>query len=132
MSDNNSNNEEQSLSDIILEDEQPSMTISDKPTKPPITKRTVRIKKLDLKSWHGKTGKEDFSRPKTITALVDGSTGKYKTGLTEAEEKYYSNLLGAELNSNFSINEPHPFWDTAAGRFRLTNGTTVLNLDNPR
>lgn len=95
-------------------------------------RRIVTIKKIDSKKWHGKKGKEDFSRPKTITALVDGSTGRYRTGLNNEETKKYGEALGINLSDFFNINKPHEFWDSPAGKVRLENGTTTLNLDNPR
>lgn len=94
--------------------------------------KIVTVKKLTKENWHGKTGKEDFSRPRTITALVDGSTGKYKTGLTDEEAIEYGKLLGVSLSNIFNINKPHEFFDSPAGKVRLESATTTLNLNNPR
>ena len=47
----------------------------------------VEVRHIESKRWHNKTGQESFTRPKKIQALVDGSTMKYATGLTDQDKK---------------------------------------------
>ena len=106
----------------------------------------VEVRPIERKNWHGKTGKESFTRPKVIRALVDSRTGQYATGLdyqtrtfadpdgsktklTEAE--YYGKILKADLSAQFT-GEPHEFWDTKQGEVTLENNTMILDTDIPR
>lgn len=95
-------------------------------------KKVIRIKPLDLPKWHGKKGKESFSRPRVIEALFDPTTGKYATGLTEEEEKKLGEILNVDLSSYYNHDNPHPFWALSkASRLELPNHTLILRLDNP-
>lgn len=105
----------------------------------------VEIKPIEVKRWHGKTGKESFTRPKKIQALIDPETMQYCTGLDNTsktytnpkdenekltELEYYGQLIGQDLNP-LVTNEPHPFWDSSMGVVKLENNTIFLNTDNP-
>lgn len=105
----------------------------------------VEIKPIEVKKWHGKTGNENFTRPKKIQALIDPDTMQYKTGLDNVnktyvnpknneemmtELEYYSQLIGKDL-SPLAGNQPHEFWDSSMGVVKLENNTIFLNTDNP-
>lgn len=91
----------------------------------------IQVKPVDAKKWHGKTGNESFTRPKIIQAFVDAETTMYKTGLTEEEEKKYGELLKVDLSKQFSLDTPHPFWDSKTAEIRLENRTQFFNDNNP-
>lgn len=87
----------------------------------------VFIKPLARDKWHGKTGKDDFSRPKVIEVLVDRETGRYATGLTEEEAKSYGTRMGVDLSDLFVPGEAHPYWSTKAAMISLPNHTIILD-----
>ncbi len=89
----------------------------------------VEIRPLPIKKWHGKTGKESFTQPKDIEALVNEDR-KYETGLTDAEAEQYGKLLGADLSDLFT-GEAHPTWSDKAFWVRLPNATLILDTDKP-
>ena len=104
----------------------------------------VEIKPIELKRWHGKTGKDSFTRAKKIQALIDPETMQYKTGLdnmaktythpkTEeqvTELEYYGAIIGKDL-SPLASDKPHEFWDSNLAVVKLENNTIFLNTDNP-
>jgi len=91
----------------------------------------VEVRPLPLKKWHGKSGKEDFTRPKTIEALYNSESQKYSTGLTEEEQKKYEKLTGFDLSDRYNPEIPHPFWSTAAAMVKLPNSTTIFDTAKP-
>jgi hypothetical protein len=91
----------------------------------------IQVKPIEIKKWHGKTGKESFTRTKIIQALVDPNSMTYCTGLTLEEEKKYSELLKVDLSKQFNIDSPHPFWDSKTAEIRLENRTQILDTNNP-
>ena len=104
----------------------------------------VEIKPIELKRWHGKIGKDSFTRAKKIQALIDPETMQYKTGLdnmnktythpkTEeqvTELEYYGAIIGKDL-SPLANDKPHEFWDSNLAVVKLENNTIFLNTDNP-
>lgn len=92
----------------------------------------IEVRPLDRKQWHGKKGKENFSRPKAIEALYDDETGMYATGLTPEEEiKYSKRLGGVDLSKAFNPSEPHPYFSTKAATIVLPNHTVIFDTDKP-
>lgn len=112
----------------------------------------IEVRPISKKTWHGKTGKESFSRPKKIQALVDARTRQYATGLDNekkvykqdpmtkqdldksqwmTEEQYYSKLLKADLSPQFTEDVPHPFWDSSTPVIKLENKTMIFDETNP-
>ncbi len=112
----------------------------------------VEVRPISREKWHGKTGKESFTRPKKLQALVDGITRRYATGLDEEKRKYktdpitreplaegsylteveyYSKLLKADLSSQFIEGVPHPFWDSSAAVIKLENNTMIFDDEVP-
>jgi len=106
----------------------------------------IIIKPIKREKWHGKSGKESFTRPSLLNALVDSEKMEYCTGLnyqdktfkdldnpdvmiTEAE--YYSKLLKQDLSNRFNPNIPHPFWDSRTATVKLENNTMIFNTSNP-
>lgn len=96
-------------------------------TKAP-AKVIVLVKPVPTKKWHGKDGKDSFSRPQSFDVLYDSSTGGYATGLTEEEEREYGKKMGVDLSNKFHQEEPHDYWGTTAARIKLPNHTMAFNL----
>lgn len=108
--------------------------------------KTVQLRPIDTPKWHNKKGAESFTRAKVISALVDGDSMTYATGLeyikkdyidpadgktklTEAE--YYGKALKADLSNQFNLDTPHPFWDSKMAKVKLENRTQFFSHDNP-
>lgn len=91
----------------------------------------VEVRPLEIKKWHGKTGKESFSQPKTIEVLYDSNTGKLATGLTEEEAEKYGKILGLDLSDTFLPHAPHPYWSLKAAEIRLLNSTMIFDTSKP-
>ncbi len=106
----------------------------------------VEVRPLNIPKWHGHTGKESFTRPKTLNVLVDSETRQYATGLnyvdktfsnpdnpkekmTEAE--YYGKILKADLSPQYFEEITHPFWDSKTPKIKLENKTMFFDSDNP-
>ena len=106
----------------------------------------VEVKPIEIKKWHGKTGKDSYTVPKVLRALVDGDTRQYATGLdyinkefkdpdnakvqlTEAE--YYAKLLKVDLSPQFIEGQQHPFWDSQGMKIKLENNTMYFDTENP-
>lgn len=91
----------------------------------------VEVRPIPEKTWHGKTGAESFKQPYVTECLYDPALGAYATGLTEEERVKYEKLLGVDLSSTFSMNEPHPYWSTAPAKIKLPNQTSIFNDEKP-
>lgn len=90
----------------------------------------VEVRPLPTKRWHEKEGKDSFSQPVTLEVLPD-LNGGWATGLTDEEEEVYSKKLGANLSKQLSVNEPHPYFSSAAAEIKLPNHTITFDTDNP-
>lgn len=88
----------------------------------------VEVRPLEVKKWHGKKDKENFSRPKAIEVLYDETTGRYATGLTKEEAAEYGEKLSVDLSDTFN-GEAHPYWSTKTSWVILPNHTILLNPD---
>lgn len=87
----------------------------------------VLVKPLPIKKWHGKTGEDSFTQPKTIEVLFDPKTGRYATGLTEEQQKEYSERMKVDLTDTYIYETPHPYYSSKAGSIKLADETTVFN-----
>jgi len=92
----------------------------------------VEVRPLPLKKWHGKEGKDDFSQGIIIDILVDPTTRKYATGLTEEDVKMLSQKLkNIDLSDTYVQGKPHPYWSSKASKIRLPNKTIVIDTSDP-
>lgn len=91
----------------------------------------VQVKPIERNRWHGKSSKEYPNRPIKISAFVDPSTGRYATGLTEADRSRLEALTGLDLSDIYIANRPHPFWSSKMGQVVLEDATTIFNTKNP-
>lgn len=91
----------------------------------------VQVKPIKRDRWHGKSGKESFSRPVKIDASVDPSTGKYAVKLTDEELEKLATQTKYDLSLEFIAGVIHPFWGTQLGRVKLEHGTNIFNTTQP-
>jgi hypothetical protein len=91
----------------------------------------VEVRPIESKRWHNKTGQESFTRPKKIQALVDGSTMRYATGLSDADIKELNKKgVSYDLSAHYNSEAPHPFWDSGMAIIKLENNTMFFDSDN--
>ena len=91
----------------------------------------VEIRPIEMKKWHGKTGKDSFTQEHSSQVLYNAQTGRYDTGLTEEEIKQYGALMGVDLNDTFNPNQPHPYWSTKTAHLKFPNSTLILDISKP-
>lgn len=91
----------------------------------------VTVKPLPKETWHGKEGKESFTRPKKVEVLYSIEEGGYATGLTEDDEIKYGKILGVRLDNKFDLEEAHPYWGSKAGVITLPNHTVIFDTEKP-
>lgn len=91
----------------------------------------VSVKPIEEAKWHGKSGKENFSRPKTYEVLYDEATGKYATGLTEDERLEFEAKMGVNLSDIYVQDQAHPYWSSKAAFIVLPNHTKIFDTRKP-
>lgn len=93
----------------------------------------IEVRPIPRKTWHGKTGKEDFTCEKVIQALVNPDTMEYATGLSDKDIQWLTNTKGIsyDLSPIYTPDKPHPFWDSKQGEVRLENRTMIFDMDKP-
>lgn len=89
----------------------------------------VEVRPIETDKWHGKTGRDSFSQPKTIQVLYSNETGKYATGLTEEEAIKWGRETGLDLSDRFIPGEEHPYWSSSAAQIKLLNSTMFFNTN---
>lgn len=106
----------------------------------------VEVRPIQTKRWHGKTGAESFTRPKTLNVLIDSESRQYATGLDYvtksftdpdnpkvkiSEDKYYEKLLKVDLSAQYIDGVFHSFWDSKTPRIKLENKTMYFDTTKP-
>lgn len=92
----------------------------------------IEIRPIERPKWHQKKGKESFTVPKTIYALVDVDRNEYATGLTEEDISFLKNKgIKYDLSPYFDRENPHTFWDSPVSSIKLKNSTMFLDTENP-
>ena len=91
----------------------------------------VEVRPIETKKWHGKTGAESFTRPKTSQALVDTESMSYATGLTSEEIEALNKIVKYDLTNHFDSENPHPFWDSPMSKIKLENNTMFFDISQP-
>ena len=91
----------------------------------------VEVKPIEKERWHGKKGKEAFTRPMTLEALVSLNTNQFATGLTQEDRERLQKATGFDLSPDYMQGKPHPFWNSTAALIKLENKTNVFNTDRP-
>jgi len=89
----------------------------------------IEVRPIDKKKWHGKTGKDNFTRPKKFQVLVNSDTMLYDTGLTEEDIDMLKNKhnINYDLSPNFNPEKAHPFWDSSTSTFKMLNATMFFD-----
>lgn len=91
----------------------------------------VKVKPIERETWHNKKGKDVFSRPIVIEALVNVNTSKYATGLSDEDRKRLESITGYDLSPEYVPGKIHPFYATSTGAVKLEHKTTIFNTKNP-
>lgn len=87
----------------------------------------VEIRPIEKKRWHGKTGKESFTRPKTIEALVNADSMKYNTGLSENDiELLKEKGISYDISDDYVVGKAHTFWESKTAQVKLENQTMLF------
>lgn len=108
-----------------------STATAKKPFALPTVPTLVEIRPIEVKKWHGKTGVESFTRPKTSQALVDENSMSYATGLTNEEIVALNKVVKYDLTNHFDSENPHPFWDSPMSKVKLENFTMFIDISQP-
>ncbi|MCB0392795.1 MAG: hypothetical protein KDD58_16010, partial [Bdellovibrionales bacterium] len=91
----------------------------------------VEVRPIESPKWHGKTKGESFKRPLKLSALVDGETMRYATGLSKEDiEKLKKKGVSYNLSDEYDPDKPHEFWDSPLPVVKLENNTQFFNTDN--
>ena len=91
----------------------------------------IEVRPIIKKQWHGKSGKESFTRTRKIQALVNEEY-KYKTGLTKEDKDWLKERgFKGDLSDDFNPDTPHPFWDAKVGIVELKNSTQIFDDSLP-
>lgn len=92
----------------------------------------VQVKPIEKVKWHGKTGEDDFTRPKKGQIAMDRDTGRWKTGLTEEEIIEYGKKLNLNLSDAYDPEDTDSFWVSSQGALVLNNSTMIFDTSKPR
>ena len=68
----------------------------------------IEVRPIEKKRWHGYQGKESFTRPVVIEALINVRTNTYDTGLTEEDRVRLEKVTGFDLSNTYKKDTPHP------------------------
>lgn len=92
----------------------------------------VEVRPVKKEKWHGvNSGKNSIASTKVIEALINVSTNRYQTGLTEENQKRLEDLTGYDLSPQYVPKSKHPFWSEPIGKVKLNDHTNVFNMDVP-
>jgi len=87
----------------------------------------IEVRPIIRKQWHGKSGKESYTRSRKIQALVNEDQ-KYQTGLSEDDIEWLKKEgFGGDLSDTFNASEPHSLWDSKMGIVELKNSTQFFD-----
>jgi hypothetical protein len=91
----------------------------------------VEVRPIEKERWHKVKGKDVFTRPTTIEALVSTRTGQYATGLTAEDKERLEKVTGYNLSPEYKLGTPHEFWNSPAALIKLAFKTNIFNTENP-
>lgn len=91
----------------------------------------VEVKPIEKERWHGYKGKDTFTRPITIEALINLSTSQIATGLTPEDRERLEGKTGYDLSPDYMVGTPHKFWHSSAAQIKLAFKTNIFNVENP-
>lgn len=91
----------------------------------------VEVRPIEKEKWHGKKGKDGFTRPIVIEALVSITTGQYATGLSQEDRERLEAKTGYTLSPDYMVGKAHPFWSSTAAQIKLENKTNIFDTSKP-
>lgn len=91
----------------------------------------IEVRPIEKERWHGLKGRDAITRPVTIEALVNGTTGKLATGLTEEDRIRLEKETGYDLSPDYNALKPHPFWSSPAAFVKLEHKTNIIDTSSP-
>lgn len=91
----------------------------------------VEVKPIEKERWHGIKGKDIFTRPITIEALISLQTGQFSTGLTPEDRKRLEEKTGFNLSPEYIPGKPHEFWNSPAAQVKLEYKTNIFDTNKP-
>ena len=89
----------------------------------------VEVKPIERERWHGFKGKEAFTRPITIEALVSVKTGQFCTGLTPEDRERLEKATGYNLSPDYMVGKAHEFWNSPAAQIKLGYKTNMFDTN---
>jgi hypothetical protein len=90
----------------------------------------VEVRPIKKEKWHGKEGKDSFTAPKTVEALVSLRTRRYSTGLSTEDRERLEKITGYDLSDIYIQEKAHPFW-SSTGVVKLEDKTNVFDTSIP-
>ena len=96
-----------------------------------MSENIVVIRRVQHERWHKIPWEDMPPKALVISPFIDHNSMKYVVGLSAAEIKKYSKLLGKDLTPNYDPEVPHPFWDDPMVYLKIEGDKLVLNLDEP-
>ena len=91
----------------------------------------VEVKLIEKERWHGYKGKDSFTRPITIEALISIQTGQFATGLSQEDRERLEKLTGYNLSPDYMVGKPHEFWNSPAAQIKLESKTNIFDTRKP-
>lgn len=91
----------------------------------------VEIRPVERTKWHGKKGKESFTQPHTIQALVNADTMAYVVDIPQNRVKELKESTNYNLDLMYNPEVPHEFWDSRTAKVKLENRTMFLDISVP-
>jgi hypothetical protein len=87
----------------------------------------VEVKPIEKEKWHNKKGKDVFTRPTTIEALISTRTGQFSTGLSVEDRERLEKATGYNLSPDYMVGKPHDFWNSSAAQVKLAFKTNIFD-----
>jgi hypothetical protein len=94
--------------------------------------KKIEVRPIKVTKWHGVDDSVDFTRPKTISVLVDGTTRKWATGLDAKDLEYLKDRgFGEDISDMYIPGSNKSYWNTKPSRIKLPNTAIFLDPSLP-
>lgn len=94
--------------------------------------KKVEIRPIKTVRWHGVDDSVDFTRPKTVTVLLNGVTRRWDTGLTEEDITYLKEKgFSEDLSDIYIPGNTKTYWHSKASFIKLPNTSLFLDPELP-
>lgn len=91
----------------------------------------IEVKPIEKEKWYKNEKANFIIRPIKVQCAVDAKTRKYSFPASEDEIKELQERTGFNLDLNFKIGEPHPFFDSEVSHVQLQYGSNFFDTENP-